>query len=483
MAAPPPAPPPAPLPPWSDALAPIAGAIEGALAISARAVGRLSAQANGVRFGAVQKQEDTFRAELRAVRRQAGEPGVDPAGFAARLRSLLEQVERFAGPWIAAAAAPVPAAATSAPADAAPVPAAATPADATPATAEATSTDAPSADAPSAPADTTRVQAATPEPLTVQQVASVRQGVTRAMVVLAQAPLHLRLEFGPGFADPHPDVLLLAARMHAIHRAVRGSLKQVSWKAPDRADLAFGDGDPARTVEAVFDAQGRLQVPDSVRQDKGRGTAPGGTPPGSPAGRARPGPPTDRRGRDRRTSPPKGAPAGRPQPGAPTGRPPVTDDARSQGAQGRPSPDRGGRPHGRGRPDGRSGPPSPNASPSSNRPPSPSRSPSPDRPPLSNRPPQSNRPPSPNGPQRPEDRGRPRDGAPRRPGAMPGSSGVGASVRDDRRPPKPRAPINPLLADKLRAVLAATSGPKPATETVDTPDAGEPSVPKEGGSA
>jgi hypothetical protein len=447
------APPPAPLPPWSDALAPIAGAIEGALAISARAVGRLSAQANGVRFGAVQKQEDTFRAELRAVRRQAGEPGVDPAGFAARLRSLLEQVERFAGPWIAAAAAPVPAAATSAPADAAPVPAAATPADATPATAEATSTDLPSADAPSAPADTTRVQAATPAPLTVQQVASVRQGVTRAMVVLAQAPLHLRLEFGPGFADPHPDVLLLAARMHAIHRAVRGSLKQVSWKAPDRADLAFGDGDPARTVEAVFDAQGRLQVPDSVR------------------------PPTDRRGRDRRTPPPKGAPAGRPQPGAPTGRPPVTDDARSQGAQGRPSPDRGGRPPGRGRPDGRSGPPSPNASPSSNRPPSPGRSPSP------NRPPSSNGPPSPNGPQRPEDRGRPRDGAPRRSGAMPGSSGVGASVRDDRRPPKPRAPINPLLADKLRAVLAATSGPKPTTEAVDTPDAGEPSVPKEGGSA
>lgn len=473
MAAPQPASSPEPLPPWSDALAPIAGAIEGALAISARAVGRLSAQANGIRFGAVQKQEDTFRAELRAVRRQAGEPGVDPEGFAARLRSLLEQVERFAGQWIAVAAAPVPAAATSAPADAAPVPSEATPADATPATAEAPSTDAPIADAPSANApsasvDTTRVHAATPAPLTVQQVASVRQGVTRAMVVLAHAPLHLRLEFGPGFADPHPDVLLLAARMHAIHRAVRGSLKQVSWKAPDRADLAFGDGDPARTVEAVFDAQGRLQVPDAVRQNTGRGPAPGGTPPGSLAGRPRPGPPTDRRGRDRRTPQPQGAPPGRP---------PVTGDARSQGAQGRPSPDRGGRPSGRGRPDGRSGPPSPNASPSSNRPPSPGRSPSP------NRPPSSNGPPSPNGPQRPEDRGRPRDGAPRRSGAMPGSSGVGASVRDDRRPPKPRAPINPLLADKLRAVLAATSGPKPTTEAVDTPDAGEPSVPKEGGSA
>jgi hypothetical protein len=514
----------APPPPWPDALAPIAKAIEGALAIGARAVGRLSAQANGIRFGNVQKQEDGLRAELRAVRREAGAPDADVDAFAAKLRTLLEQVERFAGHWIAStasiakpAAAPAPApksAPTPSAVEAAPVQGdeTATPAEATsmpdgeaPTPAEESATP---AEANATPAEATIAQvpapASTPSPapLAVQQVAALRQGVTRSMVVLAQAPLHLRLEFGSGFSDPQPDVLLLAARMHAIHRVVKGTLRQVSWQAPDRAELVFGEGEQARTVEAVFDEHGKLQVPDALRQDSGRGATPKGAPGGPQPAGARGGAAGDRRGRDRRGAQPQGgAPAGRPQQGAQDGRPrPVGPDGRPQpgGADGRPRP---GGPDGRPRQGASTGRPQPGATggrpqqgaPAGRPPPAAGgeraqdaqRRPQPDRgprPPGRGRPDGRGGPPSPGGQQRPPRRDRPNDAAGRNDPNAPRPQGAPASMRDDRRPPKPRNPVNSLMADKLRAVLGGAVGPKSSPANDESPAPGVPEAPPERGS-
>jgi hypothetical protein len=381
-----------PPPPWPESLAPLAAAIEGALAMSARAVGRLSAQANDIRFGGAQRQDETLRAGLRAVQRETGVPGADFADLEARLQVLREQVERFAGQWITPSPSPI-------------VPAATAPTG-TPGTAGADT--AASADVGAALA----APAAAPRPLGVQQVAGIRQAVTRAMIMLAQAPLHLRIEFGAGFVDPHPDVLLLAARIHAIHRGVRGALKQVCWQSVDRAELSFGNADPARTVEASFDERGRLQVPDAVRQPSGRGPGP-------------------------------------------------TDGAASDRSGGGPRPPRPGQPRsGGGRPS--------HARPASG-------------PPGSGVP--ANRPPDgqarggrPTGPGRPEHAGRPpRSGLPGQ--GRPAPSGGAARPRDDQRPLKPRSPINPLMADKLRAVLAAAPSPRPATPGADAPASGEPPAP------
>jgi hypothetical protein len=399
---------PAPPPAWPDVAAPLAGAIEGALAIGARAVARLSSQAGGIRFGTVQKLDHQYRTELQSIRTQAGVEGGDPADVVRRLRALLEQVERFAGQWI-----PPPAPA--------------------PATAD---------QGVPGPADPAREGAGAPVPLAVQQVAAIRQGVTRAMIALASAPLHLRLEFGPGFADPHPDVLLLAARMHAIHRAVRGSLKQVCWEAIDRAGLLFGDADPGDAVEATFDAQGRLRVPDAVRQNAGRG-------PAGAASRGASGP--------RATSAPSGGRrTGRPPPPARDGRQPAQHGGPSPGPA-QPRARQGRPPAGQVPPSSRQGPP-----------PSPRQGPPPSR--------QAGPPPSRQGPPpgadrsaRPSGRGQPRPatgGGPASARATPGGAG---RTRDDRLPPKPRAPVNSLMADKLRAVLAGASGPATAPDTAGPP--------------
>ena len=406
--------PPAPPPPWPDAAAPLAGAIEGALAIGARAVARLSSQAGGIRFGTVQKLDHQYRAELQSIRMQAGVEGGDPAAVVRRLQALLEQVERFAGQWIPP---PAPATATQG--------------------------------APG-PADPTLDAAGAPVPLAVQQVAAIRQGVTRAMIALASAPLHLRLEFGPGFADPHPDVLLLAARMHAIHRAVRGSLKQVCWEAIDRAGLLFGDADAADAVEATFDAQGRLRVPDAVRQNAGRAAAPKS----GAAGPRGPGSSTQPRHRDGRAPRPQGGQAGRSHDGQP---------ARSQGGQparsqpggattGRPQPGSSGARPRQGAPAGRA------PGPAGGRPTGPSNGPS-----------------APDARQRPATHAAPRPpaGGTPRPSSVP--KGGAAPARDDRRASRPRSTFNPLMADKLRAVLAGASAPKPAPTPVDPPAPAAPS--------
>jgi hypothetical protein len=398
--------------PWPESLATLAGAVEGLLAIGARAVGRLSAQANGIRFGTVQRQEDGFRAELRDIRQQASLPDADPAALAARLQALRESVERFAGQWIAVPPAPAPAAAAD----------------------------------PSGP------RPDVPGPLTVAQVAALRQRVTRAMIALAQAPLHLRLEFGAGFVDPHPDVPLLAARMHAIHRGVRGSLKQICWQAADRVELSFGEADGARTVEAVFDSSGRMQVPDSVRQNPGRGASPGAR---SPGAAERGGSPPQRGSGSKRAPQPGPQPQphaaeaaqasrGRASPGASAG------NRRPDGSAAGPQPSGGGRPPGqarprRGGPQGRGGGAAPEGG----------------RPAVHGR------------------RGPPAGPAGRN---APPSSGGAAQARDDRRPPTPRGPINPLMADKLRALLGGTAGAKPASAPEDPPAPTGPSVPPERGS-
>jgi hypothetical protein len=207
-------------PPPASAVTTRIRAIEGVLSFVDRASARLSSAAAGIRFGNVQKQEQQIRSELRAIRKLAVDPGVDEAALLARLGEVQLQASR-----LASALAPVR------------LPKAAPP-----------------------------TEDSTVAPITAQQAAAIRQAITRSMIALASAPLHLRIEFDAGFRDAHPDTLLLGARMHAIHRIALGSLRQVRWIDGGRVQLAFGEGQEATLVEALFDPEGRLQLPDTWRQ-------------------------------------------------------------------------------------------------------------------------------------------------------------------------------------------------------------------------
>ena len=249
-------------------------AIEGTLSFIDRASARLSANASGIRFGNVQKQEQRIRSAMRRIRQLAAEAGAAEAGLIAELDALRRDSSRLASSLTTVGAS------TASPAPETPLPA---------------------------------LEGAPETAMTAVQATRIRQGITRSMVSLATAPLHLRIEFDPQFKDERPDTLLLAARIHALHRLALGTLREIRWVDVNRARLAFGDGREPTFVDAEFDAGGRLQLPETWRQapSGGAGTrTPARTSPPSPP-RAPPRPPTSDEARARRGNAEKAPRVGR----------------------------------------------------------------------------------------------------------------------------------------------------------------------------
>ena len=164
------------------------------------------------------------------------------------------------------------------------------------------------------------------------------------MSLAPAAPLHLQIELAPAFAEAEPDTMAMAARVHALHRQVLGSLKGIQWHSAVHSTLSFEDG---RTIEVRFGETGAEQIPEEFRQKQA---------PAQPA--RKPGQPGQRHG----------APGGKPQgnrrhgSGRPGGKPGEGRQGKAAAGQGPAgnAPDaatqdanapanRQGRPHGKGR--------------------------------------------------------------------------------------------------------------------------------------
>ena len=164
------------------------------------------------------------------------------------------------------------------------------------------------------------------------------------MSLAPAAPLHLQIELAPAFAEAEPDIMAMAARVHALHRQVLGSLKGIQWHSAVHSTLSFEDG---RTIEVHFGETGAEQIPEEFRQKQA---------PAQPA--RKPGQPGQRHG----------APGGKPQgnrrhgSGRPGGKPGEGRQGKAAAGQGQAgnAPDaatqdanapanRQGRPHGKGR--------------------------------------------------------------------------------------------------------------------------------------
>ncbi|RKW40010.1 MAG: hypothetical protein D8H96_11625, partial [Lautropia sp.] len=193
--------------------------------------------------------------------------------------------------------------------------------------------------------------AATPAPapaapaLPREKSNQIRQTLRKSMMSLAPAaPLHLQIELAPAFAEAEPDIMAMAARVHALHRQVLGSLKGIQWHSAVHSTLSFEDG---RTIEVHFGETGAEQIPEEFRQKQA---------PAQPA--RKPGQPGQRHG----------APGGKPQgnrrhgSGRPGGKPGEGRQGKAAAGQGQAGnapeaaaqdanapANRQGRPHGKGR--------------------------------------------------------------------------------------------------------------------------------------
>jgi ribonuclease, rne/rng family len=164
------------------------------------------------------------------------------------------------------------------------------------------------------------------------------------MSLAPAAPLHLQIELAPAFAEAEPDIMAMAARVHALHRQVLGSLKGIQWHSAVHSTLSFEDG---RTIEVHFGETGAEQIPEEFRQKQA---------PAQPA--RKPGQPGQRHG----------APSGKPQgnrrhgSGRPGGKPGEGRQGKAAAGQGQAGnapeaaaqdanapANRQGRPHGKGR--------------------------------------------------------------------------------------------------------------------------------------
>ena len=164
------------------------------------------------------------------------------------------------------------------------------------------------------------------------------------MSLAPAAPLHLQIELAPAFAEAEPDIMAMAARVHALHRQVLGSLKGIQWHSAVHSTLSFEDG---RTIEVRFGETGAEQIPEEFRQKQA---------PAQPA--RKPGQPGQRHGApgskpqgNRRHG--SGRPGGKPGEGrqgkaaAGQGQAGNTPEATTQDANA--PANRQGRPHGKGR--------------------------------------------------------------------------------------------------------------------------------------
>lgn len=287
-----PAPEAAPLP--EEALA-IDAQIDAALKMVRHGAARLSKLAGNIRFSFLQRDESRLVTERRNLKLAFQKQESSEAELKFGLQALLQKTERMAGSLLHV---PAPKTEASSSASAAPTTETATDTDASAASTSAT------ADSPAA-APTKAVL----EPARSNQI---RQTLRKSMMALAPAaPLHLQIELAPAFADADPDIMAMAARVHALHRLVLGSLKRIQWHTPVACTLGFEDG---RTVELQFGEQGVLDIPAEFRQpapatqpsDKGQAgktTAKGGHRAGQGRGAGRSGHDRRQGGNEHRNTP------------------------------------------------------------------------------------------------------------------------------------------------------------------------------------
>ena len=362
-------PPPLPLPPEAEELD---ARVAAALVMVNHGIRRLSKLAGNIRFAFLQRDESRLVTERQKLKAAFQRQEHGPAELKFGLQALLQKAERMAGsllyqPQSAAAttqaASPKPdesaqaTASESAPAQA-DSPAAT--ADTTGANVADSTGETPAADTVVAQGDETASpqpdaagqasaaaaapDAATPAPAPAAPVLpreksnQIRQTLRKSMMSLAPAaPLHLQIELAPAFAEAEPDIMAMAARVHALHRQVLGSLKGIQWHSAVHSTLSFEDG---RTIEVRFGETGAEQIPEEFRQKQAPGQ-PGqrhGAPGGKPQGNRRHG---------------SGRPGGKPGEGrqgkaaAAQGPAGNTPEAAAQDANA--PANRQGRPHGKGR--------------------------------------------------------------------------------------------------------------------------------------
>ena len=370
-------PPPLPLPPEAEELD---ARVAAALVMVNHGIRRLSKLAGNIRFAFLQRDESRLVTERQKLKAAFQRQEHGPAELKFGLQALLQKAERMAGSLLyqpqntaATTQAPSPkpdrsaqaAAPESAPAQQADSPAAA--ADAIGANATDRAVEAPAADTTATQGNETASpqpdaagqvstaaaapDAATPAPapaapaLPREKSNQIRQTLRKSMMSLAPAaPLHLQIELAPAFAEAEPDIMAMAARVHALHRQVLGSLKGIQWHSAVHSTLSFEDG---RTIEVRFGETGAEQIPEEFCQKQA---------PAQPA--RKPGQPGQRHG----------APGGKPQgnrrhgSGRPGGKPGEGRQGKAAAGQGPAgnAPDaatqdanaptnRQGRPHGKGR--------------------------------------------------------------------------------------------------------------------------------------
>ncbi len=364
-------PPPLPLPPEAEELD---ARVAAALVMVNHGIRRLSRLAGNIRFAFLQRDESRLVTERQKLKAAFQRQEHGPAELKFGLQALLQKAERMAGSLLyqpqgtaattqaaspkpdgsAQAAAPeaTPAQADS-PTSAAETPAANTPdsavetpaADTASAAVEEAGSAQPDANA-QASAASAAPDAATPAPaapaLPREKSNQIRQTLRKSMMSLAPAaPLHLQIELAPAFAEAEPDIMAMAARVHALHRQVLGSLKGIQWHSAVHSTLSFEDG---RTIDVRFGETGAEQIPEEFRQKQAPTHKPGqpgqrhGAPGGKPQGNRRHG---------------SGRPGGKPSEGhqgkAPAGQG-TTGDAPGAATQDTNSPaDRQSSPHGKGR--------------------------------------------------------------------------------------------------------------------------------------
>ncbi|MDO5056008.1 MAG: hypothetical protein Q4E06_01620 [Lautropia sp.] len=295
--------------------------VQAALVMVARGIHRLSRLAGNIRFAFLQRDESRLANERKALKDAFGRQEKTEAELKFGLQTVLQKAERMAGSLlyvptaqVAGTATPVmadaPTEAASPAPEAAPAPAAEAPgriAAATPAV-QADAGDTGQSSDNAAPADTTRpavpaadagpatpggdaAAAGTPVDATAAQPAAhateaapatqpapatsalpmarsnqIRQSVRKAMMALAPAaPLHLQIELAADFGETDPDIMGMAARIHALHRQVLGSLKSIHWHSAVRCTLGFDDG---RTLVVEFGEQGLKALPAAFRQNR-----------------------------------------------------------------------------------------------------------------------------------------------------------------------------------------------------------------------
>ena len=336
-------PPPLPLPPEAEELD---ARVAAALVMVNHGIRRLSKLAGNIRFAFLQRDESRLVTERQKLKAAFQRQEHGPAELKFGLQALLQKAERMAGsllyqPQSAAAttqaASPKPdesaqaTAPESAPAQA-DSPAAT--ADTTVANVADSTGETPAADTVVAQGDET----ASPQPDAAGQASAaaaapdaapaapalpreksnqIRQTLRKSMMSLAPAaPLHLQIELAPAFAEAEPDIMAMAARVHALHRQVLGSLKGIQWHSAVHSTLSFEDG---RTIEVRFGETGAEQIPEEFRQKQA---------PAQPA--RKPGQPGQRHG----------APGGKPQgnrrhgSGRPGGKPGEGRQAQAAAGQG-----------------------------------------------------------------------------------------------------------------------------------------------------